>query len=87
MLWRIATDNEEEQPRTSILALDALNKQDGVYQKEERGADEGVTINIQNFVMNSPGDTEKEVGNMTDLPEVIEGEFAHIKVEIPDQHA
>ena len=29
MLWRIATDNEEEHPRTSILALDALNKQDG----------------------------------------------------------
>lgn len=82
MLWRIATKFEEDEPRTAIIAVDTLNKQSGVYKKEEEKGGGGMTVNIQNFVMNSPGDAEKEVGDMTDQPVVVDGEFTPVEVSV-----
>jgi hypothetical protein len=78
MLWRIASDNEAEAPRTSIIAIDTLNKQDGVYGKDYGKEGGGVTVNIQNFTMEAPpsiAPREKPVN------QPIEGEFTPITVE------
>jgi hypothetical protein len=48
LLWRIATDNEHINPRVSIAAVDTLNRQEGVYQKDEDKAKDTI-VNILQF--------------------------------------
>jgi hypothetical protein len=83
MLWRIALREEITSPRTSIAAIDALNKQDGVYAKNDDSVgDSGVKVTVNNFIVD--GQPMREVTHQTPTAHIIEGEFSPVTVEIKD---
>jgi hypothetical protein len=79
MLWRIACDNEENQPRVSISAIDTLNRQEGVYTNDPLDRNAGVVIKINEFVINNAEPRQVEQQSVT-----VEGEFKPVTVEIPN---
>ena len=50
MLWRISVDNEHEQPKTAISAIDLLNKMDGVYKDDDDKSHIQITFNGDVFM-------------------------------------
>jgi hypothetical protein len=83
MLWRIALREEVTSPRTSIAAIDALNKQEGVYAKnEDTLGDAGVKVTVNNFIVD--GQSMREVTTATPTAHIIEGDFSPVTVELED---
>jgi len=84
LLWRIAIREEKRQPSISIKAVDTLNKQQGVYLRDDHG-DGSVTVHINQFVL---ADNTRQPTALPDdnKPAIhtIEGEFTSITVEVPD---
>ncbi len=83
LLWRIAMREEEKRPSISIRAVDVMNRADGVYQPEAEEGAGGLTIRINNFTLNSPGEPQTP-RDMTPKKEgaVLEGEFTPLTVEV-----
>lgn len=82
LLWRIALRVELDQPRVSIAAVDALNKQDGTYSRnDDISGDSGVQVTVNNFIMD--GQPVREVTTRTQTAHVIEGDFTPVTVETP----
>ena len=50
MLWRISVDNEQEQPKTAISAVDLLNKMDGTYKDDDDKGRIQITFNGNVFM-------------------------------------
>ena len=87
MLWRIALREEEDAPSVSIKAIDTLNRQEGVYVKDEGATGGGLVINIQEFVVGSdptPPQSTAALPAQRSSPDVVEGEFTPVTVELPD---
>lgn len=49
MLWEIALDNQEAEPKTSISALVEMNRMDGTYDNDAKNKDIKIVINNQLF--------------------------------------
>jgi hypothetical protein len=82
LLWRIALREEQDSPRTSIAAIDALNKQQGVYAtNDDAKGDSGVQVTVNNFIVD--GQPMREVTTIAPTAKIIEGEFSPVTVEIP----
>ena len=47
ILYRIALEQEKSQPKTTITAIQEINKMSGVYQQDQGGMHAGGDINIQ----------------------------------------
>jgi len=47
MLWRIAVDNEELRPSTTISAVQEINKMSGSYEPSSSGSQINITINSE----------------------------------------
>jgi hypothetical protein len=83
LLWRIALNNEDTNPKTSIQAVDVLNKMDHTYHPEEDAGDKRLIVNIKEFVINQTGPALPQ-DNPPPATDVIEGEFTPITVATPD---
>jgi hypothetical protein len=89
LLWRIAIREEHEHPRTSIAAIDTLNKQEGIYTPDKTDGDGPLNVTINNF--NLPPPTLRQVASPHLLDddtapiELDRGDFSHVQVvDIPD---
>ena len=93
LLWRIALREEIDNPRTSISAIDTLNKQEGVYVANEAPPNQGVIVNINQFVVGSaptappPGVLPAREAPLHPVADVLEAEFTTLKIEVPDNAA
>lgn len=84
MLWRIAKREEEKQPRVAINALDVINKQAGIYQRDDGTSDGPVVVKINRFVVNAPEQAQQAPNQRQRAEkavEIVEAEFKTVSVE------
>jgi hypothetical protein len=77
MLWRIAQQNEDNEPRVAIQAVDVLNKADGTYAAHTKPDIGELNIQIINNFTQEPA-RERE-------PAAIEGHAVAVEIEIDDE--
>jgi hypothetical protein len=79
MLWRIAVRNERDKPSISISAVDTLNKQQGLYIKDDN-SNQVPTIVVQNFQLPATPDYQQQTNEKDITPDTFQG----VTIEVPD---